>query len=313
MSEIVIIITRIDEGNATDNEWQGLWEFAENEHCICMCADTHGQWEKRNIDLNNGTQTISQEVKAIIFNGASCRELFNKFDNLISKINSSNERDILMAIHTGGNASVSEIAILRRLNGFNYGEAIIYSSPEYDGEIKNLADAINNTTGDKEAAFSALKMWIKKKTHASPHLIALSILCQGFLVVCSESEERDRYWNDIKPALKEMGWIDENGHRVIDNDNSLIKQNLKAKWEKVQMSNWWYDEVFADGKNDSSIKWETLEKTIASECNVTNGNSVPAQILELFSGIRNDPNKIKPEKVANAYLKTSEVLKKVKA
>jgi hypothetical protein len=304
MSEIVIIITRI----SSDNEWNKVWKFGKNEHCICICTDAKDQWKKRIIDLNNDVQTISQEVKAIIFNGDSCDDLFSKFDNLISTINLPNERDILMAIHTGGNSPVSKIEDFDNLEGFNYEEAITYSSPEHGGEIKNFADAINATNGDKDTAFSALKAWIKKKIR--PHLIALSILCQGYLVICYESEERNKYMEQIKPTLIEMGWIDENRNRTIDKDDPIIKQNLGSKWSKVQETDWWYKDVFDvqnDETNSSSEKWDNLKKVIASECGKDSFEEVDDGIKYLFGSIVKN-EKVEPPTVTKAYCAIAKVL-----
>jgi hypothetical protein len=123
-------------------------------------------------------------------------------------------------------------------------------------------------------------------------LPSLSILCQGYLVVCAESEERGKYLDVIKPALEEMGWVDETGNRVIDKGNSLIRENLKGEWGKVQLPNWWYEEVFA---------WDDLRNKIACECGMNCFSKVDKHIRKLLNNIATTGERIDPLTVAKAY------------
>jgi hypothetical protein len=123
-------------------------------------------------------------------------------------------------------------------------------------------------------------------------LPSLSILCQGYLVVCAESERKDKYLDDIKLALEEIGWVDETGKRVVAKGNSLIKEDLKAEWGKVQLPNWWYEEVFA---------WDDLRNKIACECGIDCFSKVDKHIRKLLNDIATTGKRIDPLTVAKAY------------
>jgi hypothetical protein len=139
-------------------------------------------------------------------------------------------------------------------------------------------------------------------------LSTLSILCQGYLAVCAKSEERGDCWNDIEPALEQMGWT------VFINKGagkSLIKGNLGGKLPEVQKAGWWYEGVF-DAQNDktspSPEKWDNLKKTLASECGRDRFEEVNDEIQKLFNDITTENKKIEPSTVANAYCAISGVL-----
>jgi hypothetical protein len=171
----------------------------------------------------------------------------------------------------------------------------VVKGKEYDKEIEVLID-------------KSLRYKDEKKGEVFEIIPTLSILCQGYLVVCAESKEKDKYWNDIEPALEEMGWVGETGNRVIDKGNSLIREDLKGEWGKVQLSNWWYEEVFTEDKNYSSINWDELRNKIANECKQDNFNDIHEDIRILFNDIATKDKRIEPPTVAKAYSAIAKVL-----
>jgi hypothetical protein len=172
-------------------------------------------------------------------------------------------------------------------------------SAELSGQDKGIEDVI------KSMPRGVHRILVHEPFQILP---VLTNLCQGYLVACAESELRGKYLDDIKPALEEIGWVGETRNRVIAKGNSLFKDDFKGEWEKVQMSNWWYEDIFAEDNNYLSIKQDELKNNIAVECGEKDYCDVHDDIQELFNNIATEDKNIDPPTVAKAYIAIAKVL-----
>jgi hypothetical protein len=130
-------------------------------------------------------------------------------------------------------------------------------------------------------------------------LIALSILCQGYLAVHANCKEQDKDWKDqdISIALEQMSW------NTVD--KSLIPSSLgeKEKIKKVRDPGWWWI-VFETDIEDR----KSLLAAIQKEWNASSDKEISKELEDLIRLIVED-NEVKPAKmVAKAYLALVEKL-----
>lgn len=130
-------------------------------------------------------------------------------------------------------------------------------------------------------------------------LIALSILCQGYLAVHANCREPDKDWKDqnIAIALEQMGW-----NSV---DKSMIPPRLgkKESIEKVRNPGWWWT-VFDRGLKERKDLMAVAKK----EWDESSDKEISKELKDLIKLIVEE-NEVKPPKmVARAYLALVEKL-----
>ena len=102
------------------------------------------------------------------------------------------------------------------------------------------------------------------------NLMALSILCQGYLA--AHAEKQDKEWGppEIKPALKQMGWIELMGGEEDESELSRQLKNLSGQTGVVKDPKWWkvFDEDSLTNKckeewgSESSSKWSKVDTLV---------------------------------------------------
>ena len=132
-------------------------------------------------------------------------------------------------------------------------------------------------------------------------LIALAILCQGYLSVHAEHKEPNKDWKDqdIAIALEQMDW-----NSV---DKSLIPPSFgkKESIKKVRNPGWWWTAFEADFKNKDK---KSLPVAIQKEWDTSSDKEISKELEDLIRLIVEE-NEVKPPKmVARAYLALVEKL-----
>ena len=130
-------------------------------------------------------------------------------------------------------------------------------------------------------------------------LIALSILCQGYLAVHANCKEPDKDWKDqdISIALEQMSW------NTVD--KSLIPSSLgeKEKIKKVRDPGWWWI-VFETDIEDR----KSLLAAIQKEWDKSNDKEISKDLEDLVKLIIAKKEVKPPKMVAKAYLALVEKL-----
>jgi len=112
-------------------------------------------------------------------------------------------------------------------------------------------------------------------------LSALTILCQGYLVIYEG-------WSELSAAI-----VDE------------IRKDLNRKKERVSEASWWLDGLALWDEENQKInreKWEKFERDIAQEWENQSNEQIPDALIQLLNAIKETPIKLKePQLVAEAY------------
>ena len=210
MNEIIIIVTReVDGCPIGQQEWVDIWNMQPTEWLAifdnnykCHKFDGKNKFDKNTIKL------IIFKGGAICFKGAAFNTFVSTFRN--------GER-ILMAIHPGGIKSFNETkdSLFKVMNA---NSDIIEDAVEYSLGCQN-PNEINHPVAKFAHSpcietFEKLRQFILNKK-LKPHLIALSILCQGYLAAHGG--------NGLK------GW-----DGLLDD----LKRAAKSNWPKVK-KDWW--------------------------------------------------------------------------
>jgi hypothetical protein len=126
-----------------------------------------------------------------------------------------------------------------------------------------------------------LEGWIRPEFQ---YLLALAILCQGYLAINSESGEFAS---------------------LSESCISQIKKNVRNKQEQVSEARWWL-EVFRlwDEENQkiNAEKWEEFEIDIIREWDSKTNEAIPGTLMKLLKAINVQQTELKkPQIVAEAY------------
>jgi hypothetical protein len=131
-----------------------------------------------------------------------------------------------------------------------------------------------------------------ERTPTLSSISALSILCQGYLVTNSDSD------NDIvKDALKAMGW---NTFKTSSNYAKIIHTDLSTKQSETQKTSWWLKPF----DNDSV---DTIISKAKKEWDAQKSNVDFAPVEKLLKELEKETI-TDPVIVTNAYLKISDRL-----
>jgi len=128
-------------------------------------------------------------------------------------------------------------------------------------------------------------------------LIALSILCQGYLAVHARKQNGEWGPPDIVPALKQMGWLD-----FIDGPGkSLFPKDLDKKKSEVSQARWWL-EPFELLDKDGIIQgeWPRYEESLMKEWG-KGDTTLPKKIVDLLEPLSEDKDISNPKIVSDAY------------
>lgn len=132
------------------------------------------------------------------------------------------------------------------------------------------------------------------------NLIALSILCQGYLAVLAAQKSDLPEETKVAQALELMGWPaftkSDEGRKVLQ------KMNLAGKIDEVSKPTWWND-VFALDKSE-------FEKTIAKEWELKSIDDCP---IKTFLDSIYGTDKLTPELVADVFISIAKKLQRKKA
>ena len=121
-----------------------------------------------------------------------------------------------------------------------------------------------------------LKNWIATELN---QLSALKIICQGYLAIYDRCEE------DLPESIV-----------------SVIRNNLKAKKERVSEASWWVEGLGLWDQENQTINWEKFERDLAQEWESQSNEQMPAALIQLLNAIKETPIKLKqPQLVAEAY------------
>lgn len=138
------------------------------------------------------------------------------------------------------------------------------------------------------------------------HLAALSILCQGFLVVhAGQREGAEWYRSGISPALEQMGWPQAMADDCI---RAALRPDLTDKRDEVADVKWWRD-VF-DFSGDIAGKAHELRQKVQQEWREAQPASpaeLPEAVVDLLNGLAEE-EPIKTKMVADAYCAIAERL-----
>ncbi len=213
---------------------------------------------------NNVTQTndwiyISTGGNSLVLNELNATSSFilynqvkggDNFDEFISKINDT-KKHVLIYWHETDNHTLRPDVLRMKFN--NLIECIPFSHGE--NEALYFMNCIgNNNTNYTEKFGKLIQEYLKKK--AKPHLIALSILCQGYLAA---------HWEEIYNSKKECL----SGLKTWDSLLRELRDKVKANKDMTAGQGWWkpafadvFEEVEKDGNKIKRIKVGiTFEKT----------------------------------------------------
>lgn len=258
MNDILIIITRLVETcEVGQEEWEYIWGCSL-ENCLAIFDNNNTKHE-----FDNDVDFMPQNIKLIIFNGT----FEDQYSKLASFISTIKDRNFMMAIHPGGGGNLGE-AKRTLCNGMPAIKNIINDAIGYTlgcsepSKINNepIVDFAQNPTDDN---LEKLRQFILSKIQ-KPHLIALSILCQGYLA--AHGEERFKISDD------------------------KLQEKAENNKDTTELQNWWKPAL---GKN-------TEGKELYSELETVDENK-KKDIKCLIKKIK--VNDVNIEVVKNAYSK----------
>lgn len=215
--EVIMIITR----STNTAEWVEYCGF-NNANVVLVNFDSTNitkryqsfNGEQLKVEINNGT-------KVIFFRGETGEIPINNIDLLIS-----NNTKVLIIIHASNDTEFAELKItFEKKFSINNNQAVeitrrysLGDSPNNNNPVYAFETVIKaNDYGKVDVAYRALYKFVKKQPN--PHLIALSILCQGYLVAHGETE-----------SLK--GW-----------DDKLKNMLINGALEKTEDKAWWMETI----------------------------------------------------------------------
>lgn len=133
---------------------------------------------------------------------------------------------------------------------------------------------------------SGKRLWNLLIPDSTPNLIALAILCQGYIAAHAELSDTKI---DIRRALERMGW---------DRVPPELQKKVKEKQKDVMEASWW--QVFGD----NAALWETIK----SEWD--EGWTEDGDVAQLVKMISSETAMDNTEAVVKAYLQLSSKLGK---
>ncbi len=150
----------------------------------------------------------------------------------------------------------------------------------------------------------ALAEILQPKPIGVGNLIAISILCQGYLAVHARKENGGWGPKEILPALRQMGWLDFIGGP----GKSLLPKDLDERKSDVRQARWWlgpFELVDKDGIIKE--KWGKFEESLKKECGKGNA-ALPNGLTNLLGVLGQGKDVSKCEIVADAYCAIVEYL-----
>jgi hypothetical protein len=130
--------------------------------------------------------------------------------------------------------------------------------------------------------------------HEEEWLAALSILCQGYLAVHSQSSESREREMDI--ALKKIGWTED---FIREQGNTLRLSNLGSKMGEVCAVSWWLNVL---GNS------EVLRVSLTKEWQALDDSPLPESLERLLAAMVNESQIQSPELIAEVYLAIADKL-----
>lgn len=176
-SQTLVLITRVNEQcDDGRKEWCNIWGF-NNDNSI-VTVDSNSNKREFNTQPVNGD--INNAFLMILKGHANRR--YDIYSRIIQQI----QNNIIIAIHPGMGASVESIkkSLSTQMNGISH---IINNAVGYTLGCDNdthqvviFANKLKNSTVTVQDLTNLKDFFLKKKP--TPHLIALSILSQGYLL-----------------------------------------------------------------------------------------------------------------------------------
>ena len=204
----------------------------------------------------------------------------------------------------------------------SYDILVFYSGgkgPFPDGWVQRSVTKSDGLPSDEEA--TDLLRWVAEpkaererwkpklltKPRAVDNLIALAVLCQGYLVVHAEYKGSEKDWSleEIALALRQMGWT--------DTTRSMVRPDLGDEFGNVREAKWWLN-VFGlwDG-TDKQIEqdtenWKKFENEIKEEWGEVKNEELPGEFGWLLQMMRKKAEINSPNMVAKAYCEIAKKL-----
>ena len=238
MNDIIIIITRKNEDCAgNQREWRGIWECGTDK----WLAIYNEKYEKSEFENDAIIDVATENIMLVVFYGEKVNN-YGKLDGFLSKIKN---RNLLIAAHPGGATKLEDV------------KRTLCNSMKNEVNKKIINDAVGYTLGCQErtsinhevarfavspsqATFEALRQFPLNKKQ-KPHLIALSILCQGYLAVHEKidlpegiSISEDKKGNTIKRDWWKPALGDVINERKRVNESEIYEQ-LKVASENFKV------------------------------------------------------------------------------
>ena len=133
-------------------------------------------------------------------------------------------------------------------------------------------------------------------------LPSISILCQGHLAVNARFEDGDWGPPEIRPALKQMGWLEAMKDDAV---RGLLRNDLLDQRDVVAKADWWLDVFELEGDVATQVK--TLQDKLKEEWNESTDTQLPDEITQLLEALAEGTPKA-PGVVGDAYCKIAEKL-----
>jgi len=133
------------------------------------------------------------------------------------------------------------------------------------------------------------------------HLVAILILCQGYLVVsATPSQECPPKGSKFESALRDMGLVDNRINQLLD----------KVQPDEIQESEWWLRPFNAISNNGvNNIKSSDLCRLFQDEWSLSGGSSLPQKLNALLDIITKGQRITDPNLVAEVYFIIKEHLR----
>jgi hypothetical protein len=165
-------------------------------------------------------------------------------------------------------------------------------TPEFINKVSNInfnliifisqgAGRPTEATKKYQEQFPNVIIWDGGTATEFQKLSALTILCQGYLVIYAG-------WSELSETI-----VDE------------IRKDMNRKKERVSEASWWLDGLALWDEENQKInreKWEKFERDIAQEWENQSHEQIPDALIQLLNAIKETPTKLKqPQLVAEAY------------
>lgn len=264
MLELFVIVTRM---TGTPNEFSSY--FDDNDWAV-IYDDTN---TIRKIPASQNTLTYDKNNQVVYVDGVAVkndRDICDSFRNFLDR--SAIDRKTLILIHPGAGDDF-EIAKNRILccngkaNQINEINIIIakysHTSIAIFDVVGSLAKQIKDLSNNIDTNINKIREYVLKK-NPKPHLLALSILCQGYLA--AHGGKVLKGWKDLPAELK--------------NKVSKNRDNVKDKWWNIidieQATNELKDK---DTDNKISNLLSQIKDNMVNENTVEGADTVLTKIL----------------------------------